>query len=80
MTTRRYIVCSNRGDFAALLNRRMRDHWLWQARETEQLMAEFFEEVIEALKAHTVTSTERTAVLPFPEPSTHNPTNRRLNL
>ena len=59
---------------------RLRAHRLWQRKAAEQMTAEILDEVVWALKSHAVRPEERTAVLPFPEPSTHNSTNRRLNL
>jgi hypothetical protein len=68
MNERRFVPCTNPGEFAAILKARMRDHRRWQHRETERISAEVFDEVVEALANHTVEREQKSLSLPFAEP------------
>jgi hypothetical protein len=52
---------------SAFIEFRMRHHRHWQRRETERLTDEIFAEVVRALAARTITPSETSGVLPFPE-------------
>lgn len=67
MTERRYIVLDKPGDFAAYLRDRMRAHRRLQHRMAEEMTHDIFDEVVEALAAHTVEREQKSQVLPFPE-------------
>lgn len=69
MTYRRYVTCSEPGQFAALLKHRMIDHKRWQRDVLEEMVDEVLGALKEAIEKHEFVKGADQKVLLFPEPS-----------
>jgi chaperonin GroEL (HSP60 family) len=66
--TRRYRLCSEPGEFAAILKYRMAHHLIWQRDVLEEMVDDVLCSVVEAVEKNEIIRGSNAPVLPFPQP------------